>query len=345
MRVILCFLLLLLLLPIPAHAQELTAPPVPSELESLMPEDGTSFGNGLLSMVQKLLPSAYVELSQALKTGIGVFCCVFLISILQGAGCQDSPAQLVGAVCISTLMLHNSRAMIGLAVETVTDISEYSKLLLPVLAAATSAQGGMTAATALYVGSAAFTSFLTNVLRRVMIPVVYLLLTTAIANCAVGQEALKKIREALKKLSAWFLKTVLTVFFAYMSITGAIAGTTDKTAVKAAKAAISTVVPVIGKTLADASEALLLSAGVVKNAIGIYGIYAFFAISLLPFLKIGVHYLLMKATSALCAILGSKALTELMEDFCTAMGLLLGMTGTMCALSIIGTVCFLKGAG
>ena len=32
------------------------------------------------------------------------------------------------------------------------------------------------------------------------------------------------------------------------------------------------------------------------------------------------------------------------EDFSTAMGLLLGMIGAMCALSIVGTVCFLKGA-
>ena len=52
----------------------------------------------------------------------------------------------------------------------------------------------------------------------------------------------------------------------------------------------------------------------------------------------------MKGIALLCGMVGSKRLSQLTEDFSTAMGLLLGMIGTMCALSIIGTVCFLKGA-
>lgn len=348
MRRFLCFFFLLFffaVLPGRGFAQELTAPTVPAELESLVPGEETSFGAGLLSMLQKVLPSAYREISQALQTGLAVFCCVLLVSVLQSMGCTASGAEIAGAVCISSLMLTNSRTLIGLAVETITEMSEYSKLFLPVIAAASSAQGTITSATALCVGTSVFTAFLTNVLRRILIPVVYLFLAAAVANCAVGEQALKKIRDQLKKLCAWFLKTVLTIFLTYMSVTGVVTGTVDKSAVKAAKAAISTTVPVIGSTLADASESLLLSASLVKNSVGIYGIFAFAAIFLLPFLRIGVHYLMMKGTAALCAMVGSKRLSELTEDFCSAMGLLLGMTGTMCALSIIGTVCFLKGAG
>ena len=339
------FLIVFAALSAPAFAQELTAPAVTGEAQSLMPEEEASFGEGLHSMLQKVLPSAVEEIQTATKTALGVFCCVFLISILQSAGCPSAASQMAGAVCISTLMLHSSGALISLAVRTVTEISEYSKLFLPVLAAAASAQGRITSATALCVGTTAFSSFLSNALRRLFIPVVYLFLSAAVANCAVGEEALKKVCDQLKKLSAWFLKAVLTIFLTYMSITGAVTGTADKTAVKAAKAAISAVVPVIGKNLADASEVLLLSADMVKNSIGVYGIFAFFAIFLSPFFRIGAHYLVMKGTAALCAIVGQKRLTALTEDFCTCMGLLLGMTGTMCALCVIGTVCFMKGAG
>lgn len=329
----------------PVSAQELTPPAAPESAEALMPQEDADFGAGFMAMLQKVLPSAFTEMKQAFKTGFSVFCCVLLVSVLQSAGCSAKTAEIVGAVCIASLMLQNSRALIGLAVETVTEISEYSKLFLPVIAAASSAQGGVTSATALCIGTSVFTAFLTNVLRSIMVPAVYFFLAAAIANCAVGEQALKSIRDQLKKLSAWFLKTVLTIFLTYMSITGAVTGTADKTAVKAAKAAISTVVPVIGKNLADASEALLLSAGLVKNSIGLYGIFVFLAIFLSPFVRIGAHYLVMKGTAALCTIVGSKQLTELTEDFCAAMGLLLGMTGTMCALSVIAAVCFLKGAG
>ena len=62
-------------------------------------------------------------------------------------------------------------------------------------------------------------------------------------------------------------------------------------------------------------------------------------------MKIGVQYLILKLTAALCALFGAKRLTELIFDFSTAMGLLLAMTGSECLLLLISTVCFLKGVG
>ncbi len=346
-RLIYLFLALCLLSCFHVHAcaAELTAPAVPDSAQALMPQEDASFGDGLLSMVQKILPSVSEEMRHVLKTGLAVFGCVFLISILQSAGCCSFTAEIAGGVCISSVLILSSRSLIGLAVETVTQISEYSKLFLPVITAAASAQGHFTSATALCVGSSVFISFLSNVLRQVMIPSVNFFIAAAVANCALEESALKQIKEQMKKFSSWFLKTVLTVFLTYMSITGAVSGSADKAALKATKAAISTVVPVIGKTLADASEALLVSADIAKNAIGIYGIYAFLAVFLVPFFRIGIHYLVLKGIAAVCAVAGNKRLTTLVEDFTTAMGLLLAMTGSMCALSMIGTVCFLKGVG
>lgn len=343
-RVAILLFMLLLLCPA-VSAEAISAPPVPAEIEQWMPESQEDFGSGLTSMAQKLLPEAIRELRQAVKIGLAVFCCTLLTAILLSAGCTSSAAEVAGAVCISGLMLQSSRTLIGLAVNTVTEISEYSKLYLPVLTAAASARGAITSATALYIGTSILTAFLTSVLRRVMVPAVYLYLTASIASSALGDDSLKQLRDSIKKIAGWFLKTVLTLFFAYMSITGVVTGSADKTALKAAKAAISTVVPVIGKALSDASEALLLSADIAKNSIGIYGIFAFLGICLVPFARIGAHYLVLKGTSALCAVVGSKRQTALVEDFSTAMGLLLGMTGVMCALSIIGIASFLRGVG
>ncbi len=310
-----------------------------------MPESQDDFGQGILSMLHKILPEAMTEFRQALKTGLSVFCCSLLTAIMLGAGCSAAVAEAVGAVCISAMMLQSSGALVGLAVQTVSEVSEYSKLLFPVMAAAASARGAVTSASAISIGTSALTAFLNSFLRRVMVPAIYLFLTASVANCALGTNSLKQIRDTIRKFSAWFLKAVLTGFLTYMSITGAVAGSADKTALKAAKAAISTVVPVIGKTLADASEALLLSADIARNSIGIYGIFAFFGICILPFARIGAHYLVLKGIAALCSIVGSKRQTALVDDFAEAMGLLLGMTGVMCALSVIGVACFLKGVG
>lgn len=345
-QVMLALLMLSLLAVTPkgVAAEELVAPTAPPSVGALLPDTQEDFGAGILSMLQKAIPDAYVEFRKALKTGLAVFCCIFLVSILQTENCTSVTTNTAGAASVAGLLLLESHALIGLAVKTVTEIGEYSKLFLPVLTASASARGAITSSAALYVGTAAVTAFLNMATRRAMIPAVYLYLALAVANSAMGGQVLGRMKESMRKTAAWFLKSVLTLFSAYMTITGVITGTADKAAVKAAKVAISGVVPVIGKSLADASEVLLLSADIAKNAVGIYGIYVFFGIFLMPFLQIGAHYLVLKATAVLSALTGSDRLTKLLEDFCVAMGILLGMIGVMCALSVIGTVCFMKGA-
>ena len=135
----------------------------------------------------------------------------------------------------------------------------------------------------------------------------------------------------------------LYVFTGYMTITGVISGTVDQTALKATKLTISGMVPVVGGILSDASETILISAGTVKNGVGIYGVTALIAIVIVPFLKIGVQYLMLKITASVCSTFGPKRITSLISDVSAAMGLLLAMTGAESIFLLISTFCFLKG--
>ena len=152
-----------------------------------------------------------------------------------------------------------------------------------------------------------------------------------------------KIKNFLKWLLAWGLKTVLYVFTGYISITGIVGGTTDAIALKATKLTISGAVPVVGNILSDASEAILVSAGIMKNAAGIYGLLTVIALMIGPFMRIGVQYLMLKITSGLCETLGTKEMSALIKDFSSAMGLVLAMTGAVCVIFLISMICFMKG--
>ena len=95
--------------------------------------------------------------------------------------------------------------------------------------------------------------------------------------------------------------------------------------------------------MSDASESILLGAAVVKHSIGVYGMIAIVAIVILPFLRVGVLYLLLKITAAVCGVLSSGKISDVTEGFSEAMGFLLGMTGTVSLLFLISIVCLLKG--
>lgn len=339
-------LLLVLSLAVPASALEITAPEVPKSGAELMPENTDSFGSGLLQLLRNAILFLRPGLKEASQVSLSVIAAVMMVSLLRTfSGSIKTAAELAGTVAIAGILLLNANSMIRLGADTVTELSDYGKLLCPVMTAAMAAQGGVTTSAALYTGTAAFDTLLSSLISRLLVPMVYLFLALAAANSAVGEELLKRMRDTVKSTMSWCLKTILTVFTTYMGITGVVSGTTDAVTLKATKMTISSVVPVVGGILSDASEAVLVSAGLMKNAAGIYGILAVLAVFLEPFLKIGAHYLVLKITAAVCALIGPKEMTGLIEDFSTAMGLLLAMTGSACLLLLISTVCFMKGVG
>ena len=328
----------------PARAMELTAPEAPDSVSDIMPDNPDSFGEGFWQLLKAAIGKLKPDLAEAGRVNLSLSAAVLLIALLNPiVGAGKKTAEFVCTVSISLILLVPTRSMINLAVETIRQMCDYSKLLLPVMTTALAAQGGMGKSAALYGATAAINTAVSAVVSGLLIPMVYIYLVLSMANSAAGEDSLKKLRDFVKWLISWTLKTVLTVFTAYISLTGVVSGTTDALTLKATKMTISSVVPVVGGILSDASEAVLISTAVMKNAAGIYGILAVLSVFLSPFLKIGSHYIVFKVTAALCGIYGPKQATDLIDDFSAAMGFLLAMTGAVCLMLLISTVCFMRG--
>jgi len=342
-----CWLLLfLLVLATPVSALEIQAPEVPQEGEKFMPRDTGSLETGLLELMEKGLSAFAPDLRQASRASLGIICAVLIVSILKSfSGPVKTVAAVAGTLTVSAMLVSTTDSMIRLGTDTVMQISDYGKLLLPVMTTAMAAQGRITTSGALYAGTALFDAVLTALISRLLVPGIWLYLTMCIASGAMGEDTLKKMGQLLKDAMTFLLKTLLMIFTTYLGLTGVVSGATDAAALKAAKVTISTVVPVVGGILSDASEAVLVSASVLRSTAGIYGILAVLALFLGPFLKIGSHYVVLKLTAAVCGIFGEKTMTQLIGDFSGAMGLLLAMTGAGCMMTLISTVCFLRGVG
>lgn len=337
---------LLLCLAVPASAADLTAPEAPDSARPLLPYEEVSFAEGLRHIVSKAFEVVFPSVSQALRVCISVFAAVMLIGLLRCVGDGAAGAvSLCVAVVIGCILLEPANSMIRAASETVGELSDYGKLLLPVMTAALAAQGGGGSAAALYAGTALFDTLLSSAVTKLLAPVVYIFLALAVMAAATGDESLQRLKRAILTFISKGLRVVLYIFTGYLTITGVVAGTADQMSVKAAKLTISGMVPVVGNIMAEASETLLVSAGLLKSAAGVYGLLTVIAIGISPFLRIGIQYLLLKATAAAGSMFESKEVTGLVNDFASAMGLLLAMTGAQCMLILVSTVCFMKGMG
>lgn len=344
MRKLLILAALIAVLALNVSAMDYTAPEAPEDALELMPSESGGFAADLWTVIT----GAISVFQPALAEGMVVCGCVFVAAMLMSLlktmpGKTEQVVELVGVLAVSALLLSQTNSMITLAKDTITELSEYGKLLLPVMAAALASQGGVTSSTALYTGTAVFDAVLSSAIRYLLVPMIYIFLILSLGAGATGENMLAKLRDFVKWLVTWCLKVILYVFTGYISMTGIVSGTADAATLKATKLTVSGMVPVVGSILSDASEAVILGAGVMKSAVGVYGVVALIAIFVTPFIRIGTQYLLLKLTTALCEMFDVKAINGVVQSFSAAMGLLLAMTGTVCVQLLISTVCFMKG--
>lgn len=344
MKKFLLAIILLISLIQPVFAMDFEAPTVPEEGRDYMPEQAESFGKDLWYIIKKAVNTIRPEIFEAARLCIGIVSVVLLSSLISGFSERTQKiTEFIAVTGIAVLLLRTTNSLINLGAQTVTQIGEYSKLLMPVMTAALAAQGGVTSSAALYTGTSVFCAVLTNLIAKLLIPLLYVFLCLCIAYNAISEGILEKLRDFAKWVLTWSLKILLYVFTGYISITGVVSGNADASMIKATKLTIAGSVPVVGSILSDASESILVSAGLMKNAAGVYGVLAIIALWIGPFLKIGIQYLLIKITAAVCGIFGTKHTVSLLNDFATAMGFILAMISTISLLLTIALVCFMKG--
>lgn len=320
----------------------LLPPPAPSSLYGVLPNETESFASGVFQVLKNAVYSVFPSISIAAGLCLSILAISMLLGIINGF---DNPkmSNVVGTIAVTTLIISPFRDLIETGIESARGICEYDKLLLPVMAAGLASQGAISSATALYAVTAVINSVLSNILCKGLLPAIYAYIAFCIASSASDQEYLQKIADFIHWSLVWVLKIVLYVFTGFLSITGVVSGTVDASALKATKMAISGMMPVIGGILSDASEAVLVSLGTVKNAAGIYGLFVILGLGCEPILRISVQYLFIKFASAISEVFGKYSVSKLVQNLCDALGIVVSITGIVCILSLIGIVCFLKG--
>ena len=282
-------------------------------------EAGISLDEGLQTILNTGSGQISGVVRKAVRSGVLLLTVVLLCGLAEGLYGGMGVSQttdvvaIVGALAITAVAVADANSLIGMGREALEQMETFSKILLPTITAAAAAAGSPSGAVA----------------RQ---------LATCVAYAAVGNEGLKRIAGTLKWVVTSILTVVLLVFVGYLTVSGVIAGSTDAVTVKAAKFTMSSLVPVVGGILSDAAETVLAGAGILKNAVGVFGMLAVLCMCVAPFLQLGIHYLTYKVTSALSATVSSGRVAGLIDQIGGAFGLVLGMTGASALLLLISMV-------
>ena len=347
MRRMICVLMVLLpFLVLPALGAELSFPQVDEllqEAEGYGVTETDGLGQGVQSILETGLDQAGSLLRHSLQTGMKLLAVVLLCGLAESAALDGKAGglkavEVAGALAVTALTVSDMNAMIGLGRETIQQMDAFAGLLLPAMATLTAATGGVTGAAVRQGVTVLFSDLLITAIDRLLVPLLYAYVAACCAQAALGNEGLKKLSALIKGAITFLLTAGLLVFVGYLAASGAIAGSADAAAVKAAKLAISRAVPVVGGILSDAAETVLAGAGILKSAVGVFGMLAVLSMCLVPFLQLGVHYLAYKLTAALAATVADGRVAGLIDGIGGAFGLILGMTGASALLLLVSMV-------
>ena len=239
---------------------------------------------------------------------------------------------IAGALGMTGVLFEDLRGMLAMCTQTLEQTSVFSTALLPVMAGAITLSGAPATASITQGATMLALSLLIRFITGVLVPAVCAYIAIITVNAALGSDTLGGLAGFVRWITTGSLKLMLTVFIAYLSISGAVGGSVDAVTLKTAKFAVSGSVPVVGGIISDATESMLAGMMTIKNSVGVLGMLGVAAICIVPFLQVGLNYILFKAGSAVLSPICPPALSKLMSGIGDSLGLMLGMLGTCSAI-------------
>lgn len=333
MKTLLIALLAAAALCLPAGAMELPDgldAAVPQELLEGAREEGL-VTRGAAYLWETLRSSLSDALAASLRGAVSLMLLALLCGLIEGTaeGAGESAAQFApyaGVLGAAALAAGDVNSLMSLGLQTLDELSVMAKLLLPTVAAAMASSGSVGSASVWQVGALMASDAFLMLIRDVLVPASWCMLGAAAAGALLPQSRLRELADGVKTLISWALRAILAAFVGLLSLSGLLAGTADRTAVRVGKTVISGALPIVGEILSEATEAMLAGAGALKNTLGVLGVFAVLSLCLTPLLRLTMQYLLYRAAAFFCGVVGSETLRGFLEQLSSAFSLLLAMT-------------------
>ena len=288
------------------------------------------------------------EVSSSLKTLISILVIIVIHGILKSItdSLENSNVSqiiyFVQYILIVTLIMSNFTEIIKLVQETANNLVGFINVLIPLLLTLMVYTGSITTSTVLEPIILFISNFTGNIIANVLIPVVLIIVVFSIISKISERIQIEKISKFLKSSVVWFLGIVLTIFVGVVSLEGTLSSSVDGITAKTAKAAVSSVIPVVGKVLGDVVDSVLGCGVILKNAVGFIGVIVIIGICIMPIIKIGTLSIIYSLASAVVQPVADEKIVKLLDEMSGVFKLLLAILCSLSVILIIGITMVVK---
>jgi len=208
---------------------------------------------------------------------------------------------------------------------TLTSLKNQMDLLFPILLTLMAAVGGVTSVSVYQPAVVMLSSGVMQIFTFIAMPLFIITLMFSVVGNLSNTTRYDKFVSFFTSTFKWILGITFTIFLGFLSIQGITAGTHDGISVRAARFTISSYVPFLGGYLSQGLDLILASSILIKNAVGLAGLYLLFGVVLQPVIHIVALMLALKLAAAITQPLGDSRISNFLSSISKSFSMLLAV--------------------
>lgn len=303
--------------------------------------DNSKLLHGILSVIGK-------ETLSSVKTIASIIIVIIIHSILKSITDNlenksiGKIAYYVQYILIVTIIMSSFAEIITMVKNSVESLVAFSNLLIPLLITLVITTGNIVTANTMQPILLFLVTFIGNFISKIVLPIVLASTVLSIVSKISDKVQLEKLSKFMKSSAIWVLSIILTLFVSTLSLEGSLSSSVDGITTKTAKAAVSNVIPVVGKILSDSVDSVIGCASILKNAVGIVGVVVIIGICIVPIIKLLILMTMYYIGAAICEPLADKKIIDLLQQMGDTFKIMLAILCVLSVMLIIGTTLVMK---
>ena len=251
-------------------------------------------------------------------------------------------AYYIEYILIVTIVMANFSNIITEMKQAVQNLASFANTLIPLMITLMITTGSIASSSMLQPILLLLITFISNFMSNILIPIALVSTALGIISKISDQVQVEKISKFLNSGMIWLLGTILTLFISITSLEGGLTSSIDGVTAKAAKTAISSVVPIVGSILGDAVNTIVGCSNIIKNAVGIVGIIVILAICIRPIIQLAILSIIYYLGAALCEPIADTKIVGILEQLGGTFKIFLAVMVALTVLIIIGVAIVMK---
>ena len=346
-------LVIISLFSLPVSAKAADSGDYVTDFENILPENSNFESDEILSSVgpDKLLSEILSSVSESggelvsfflLLLGIGLL--TSFVDVSSGLlGTRLFSAVRAGVSGICALLIFSRLEGLVLSVgENLDLISGFFSSLIPIITGILLSSGAVSSAGIQAVNMNLTLGVIGKLSSELLMPLVFMIFALALTS-SLGNGGSARLGKGVKSIFLWILGIATTVLVASMSLQSFLATSRDNAALRAAKYALSSSIPIVGSTVSAALSTLTGALSEAGAVVGVGSVAVIFTMAASPIVIMLLYRISLSVSIWLFEFVGSTVAERSFSAFRSALDTLISVYAVSAVVYILEIVVFIRG--